>query len=101
MSEGTSSPVIGVEQWEPGSPPAVGRVQPTRCPFAGHDLTGPDALREGWSPDDGGMVEYTCWACYRARAPQASWRMARDEDAMWRAAGLPRPERNATKYQGT
>ncbi|WP_027933748.1 hypothetical protein [Amycolatopsis thermoflava] len=102
MSEFVSSPIIGVERWEPGEKrPSVGRVPPERCPFANHDLSAPGSFREGWSPDDGGMVEYTCWACYRARAPQSSWRVARDEDAMWQAAGLPRPARKRPKYQGT
>ncbi|GHF30875.1 MULTISPECIES: hypothetical protein [Actinomycetes] len=101
MSEGSSTPIIGVEQWQSRRPPAVGRVRPVRCPLAGHDLAAPGAVGQGWSPDGGGTVEYTCWACYRTDPRNASWRLARDEDAMWRAAALPRPGRQQTKYQGT
>ena len=102
MSEFASSSIIGTEQWEPGSTPrSVRRILPERCPFAGHDVTKPGSLRIGWSPDDGGTPEYTCWACFRSKAPQSSWRVARDEDAMWRASGLPRPARKSARYQGT
>jgi hypothetical protein len=94
-SFGLDRPLIGVMQWVPGNaPPAVREVAPTRCPFEGHDLTIPGNITLGWVPGGAtGWRSYTCWVCYRKDARPASWRVERDDDAMWRASGTEDPRK--------